>query len=233
MRNLVIIGDPHGYFERLRYIAMNFTNTDFICVGDVNVGYGDMCKSLNDRYEQFDGWNDELKDVGNVMYWVRGNHDNPHYWFEDRFNYSNIILVKDYEVLNLKKNVLCVGGAISIDRVFKKEGINYWKDENFFYDEELVKKIENIDIVVTHTAPDFAIPRESSSIVEINSISDDTLIEELKTERLEVSKMFLELTNKDSNKIKEWYYGHFHQSSIEYIDGVKFHLLDELEYVEV
>ena len=234
MRRLYIIGDPHGYFEKLRYIAMRSKNSDYVCVGDINVGYHKKYKHLNMLYDMLPEWNEELKEDNNVMYFVRGNHDNPFYWFENKFNFSNIILVEDYTVLNLKKNVLCVGGALSIDRILSTEGVNYWKEEEFIYDEEKTLSINNADVVVTHSAPEFAFPRGlKSDLIDQYSYEDVNLRDELSVERLNLSRLFQVLMYNDNNNISEYYYGHFHRSNVEYHENVKFQLLDELEVAEV
>ena len=63
--------------------------------------------------------------------YVRGNHDNPNLYVSDSpLNKSNITVIEDYTLVNtFDKNVLCIGGAISIDRSRRTEGKSYWKNE--------------------------------------------------------------------------------------------------------
>jgi hypothetical protein len=56
-----------------------------------------------------------------------------------------------------KETIQFIGGAISIDRTGRKEGVSYWSDESIIYKPEL---IQNVDILVTHTAPSFCHPQE-------------------------------------------------------------------------
>lgn len=52
---------------------------------------------------------------------------------------------------------LCIGGAISVDRILRKQGINYWEAENFQYKEQFLEgTIPNV--VITHPSPNFCFP---------------------------------------------------------------------------
>ena len=73
--------------------------------------------------------------------------------------YTNIKFIIDYTVLNLRGyNILCIGGAITVDRMMRKEGRDYFKNEELVYLPNKLKKFKNIDIVVTHTKPAFVPP---------------------------------------------------------------------------
>ena len=53
-------------------------------------------------------------------YVLRGNHDDPSYYNTDepKINLSNIKTISDYTIIQTPEhNILCVGGAISVDRV--------------------------------------------------------------------------------------------------------------------
>jgi hypothetical protein len=53
---------------------------------------------------------------------IRGNHDDPYYFNNKVFSYSNVELLEDYTILTVgNDNILCVGGAISIDRLYRLE----------------------------------------------------------------------------------------------------------------
>lgn len=103
---------------------------------------------------------------------VCGNHDDPLFFEEELIDYPYMKTLPDYTIVHTKgHNVLCVGGAVSIDRQFRLSQMDYnrilgknrlplyWGNESFRYDEESLRilDIENIEIdtVVTHSAPDF------------------------------------------------------------------------------
>ena len=122
------------------------------------------------------------------------------------------------------KKVLGVGGAISIDRVPRivenHNSIKYgsskrywWKDEIFKLDLEKVESIRDVEIVVTHSCPDFVAPVVLNNnwpyIVKQFLPDDPPLEEQLKKERAEISELCNIL--RKNNNIQYWFYGHFHK----------------------
>jgi DNA repair exonuclease SbcCD nuclease subunit len=177
-----------------------------------------------------------LKERDIVMYAIRGNHDNPKF-FKGDYIFDNLKLIPDYTVLEIESHkILCVGGAVSVDRKqrlsemqkadhygIKKE--LYWFDENFVFIEDKVKNLQNINIVVTHTAPEWCVPDNRNGFgpfVEIFAQHDNKILEDLTFERGEMTKMF-NLINQ-YNHIKYHFYGHFHKHDIT-INGYTNHIL--------
>lgn len=234
---IVFLGDIHGDFDKLiKYIKIyGLENCTIFQVGDFGIGFELYKKELS----RLKFLNNFLKAHDIILYAIRGNHDDPAYFkgTDSNLIFSNIVLVPDYTILNLEgKNILCIGGAISIDRKPKinykgrKEGSTYWSDEEFVFDEEKIRTFRNIDIVVTHTAPSFVEP-----IFKIGAEdwfnSDITLEEELDLERNNMSNMFFIL--KQNNKIQNHFYGHFHFSHNDVFDGIAHKLLDIFEFSEL
>ena len=156
--------------------------------------------------------------------------------------------IADYTVVSVAgHNILCVGGAISIDReprlremelnriLRKDKQPLYWKDEApvFLPDEikELTQSGIKIDTVVTHTAPDFCEKRSKNGLVEWMKL-DSHLLNDVLLERLIITSIYDELCNQ-TNSLNNWYYGHFHSSSVEVIKNVHFEMLDVLSLVFV
>ena len=142
--------------------------------------------------------------------------------------YSNLKLVPDYTVMDIyDKKYLFVGGAISIDRKLRLHDMQeaasygdkiekYWFDEVFVLDEEKLANITGIDVVISHTAPNYCYPADKlgfGKLVNGFAKNDEPLIEDLKKERDDITKMF-EILRKNGNNISEHYYGHFHFSNI-------------------
>jgi DNA repair exonuclease SbcCD nuclease subunit len=180
---------------------------------------------------------------------IRGNHDNPDY-FDGSINTSNISLLADYSFISVDgQGVLCIGGAISIDRKpnskktdeygnpwkGRKEGVNYWSNEGFDYRPELIEDLKkfgfNIDIVITHSAPDFCEPRTKSELSNW-ALEDPGLIEECAIERNNLSKLYDQL-KEGEHPPKFWCYGHFHFHMKERFEDTDFILLDVNEFHEV
>ena len=235
VRKLYAVGDIHGNFVSFEKSLGNSKNSDYILVGDVGLGF-----HSKEYYSKWlVGFNKRLIKSNNTIYLMRGNHDDPSFWTEKKIDLSNIRLVQDYETLKLKnKNILCVGGALSIDRKHRVEGMTYWKDEEFVYDEDLTMSFSNIDIVITHSSPDFCYPRGyDTPFLQSFYYYDTTLRSDLVVERIEMARMFQTLNRGDMfgkpNKIFAWYYGHYHISKTEYHKDIMFRLCNINEIVEI
>lgn len=148
-------------------------------------------------------------------------------------SFSNVHFVEDYTILNLEdKNILCIGGAVSVDRGIRTAGKSYWTDEVVVYNEEFLKNTQNINHVITHNAPTFANPTSKGTIVESYAIHDSTLIKDLNAERQLLTKIYHDLTF-NGNEIESWIYGHFHSSSRMEWGNTKFILLGISELYEI
>ena len=235
---LMYLGDIHGNFNIITQYVTRFDIRDayIIQVGDFGVGF----KTLVKEKRQLDDINTALIKRNVIVYAIRGNHDQPSYFENDPFGLSNIKLVKDYTVLNLVgKNILCIGGAISIDRTVRYTkrqlegdyttniGVDsWWKDEGFNYDDSKLVDLRDINIVVTHTTPDYCWPDNSNGfapIVNDFASMDKTLKTELLDERRRMTLAFQ--TIKMYNDIEYAYYGHFHANHVTEIYGTKHRVL--------
>ena len=235
---LMYLGDIHGNFNIISQYVTRFDIRDayIIQVGDFGVGF----KTLVKEKRQLDDINTALIKRNVIVYAIRGNHDQPSYFENDPFGLSNIKLVKDYTVLNLVgKNILCIGGAISIDRTVRYTkrqlegdyttniGVDsWWKDEGFNYDDSKLVDLRDINIVVTHTTPDYCWPDNSNGfapIVNDFASMDKTLKTELLDERRRMTLAFQ--TVKMYNDIEYAYHGHFHANHVTEIYGTKHRVL--------
>jgi UDP-2,3-diacylglucosamine pyrophosphatase LpxH len=229
MKDNIYLGDIHGNFNKLLgwvHHNKHRENCNIIQVGDFGIGF-----KPNFEHHELKNISKKLKNKNHTVLVIRGNHDNPEY-FDGNHDYDNIKFLPDYTTMNLNGyNHLFVGGAVSIDRKLRQEGISYWKDEIFIYDEEKLKNINEIDVLVTHTCMSFNKPTFFNNLVYSYAMKDDTLIEELDKERNFVDLMWKQL-NENGNKIKLHLYGHFHFDNTEYINDTKHILLDIGEFYE-
>jgi len=243
---LLYLGDLHGSFSVIhQYIDLyGVKDAHIIQVGDFGVGFS----TLEKEKRLLEMYHHKLV-KNNVFVWaIRGNHDYKPYFDNDPFEFSNIKLVPDYTVLNLcNKNILCIGGAVSVDRMWRmtknqKQGIHdgnelksWWSDEVFNLDIDKLSTYRDIDIVVTHTAPDYC-PIDNSfgfgPFVEgiIKETGDTELRTDLLVERNQLTHAFQIL--KENNEITHAYYGHFHKSETITIDGIQHRLLNVNELWE-
>lgn len=253
-KSVVISGDIHGDFNELVYkLCIQYQMTDTLLVVAGDCGFGFEKKAY---YEQILRRNAKrLNEANNWIVFVRGNHDNPAYFDGTTFKHKRMRCVPDYTVLQVcNHNILCVGGAISIDRKIRMEAWNkkkaqygfdsnlsdgiprayYWSDESLVYDEkkmDAIRSAYSIDIVITHTAPSCCELQTKSGLTRW-AVDDPALLMDVQTERFTMDQL-LQRLQADKHPITHWYYGHFHQSWHVVMDGILYRMLDIMEFCMV
>jgi len=82
-------------------------------------------------FKPINEWLKEMSNIGLISFlenkniecfFIRGNHDNPS-WFDDKtVTTKSLKAVSDYSILSApNRNILCVGGGISLDRTLRKK----------------------------------------------------------------------------------------------------------------
>ena len=256
--SIIVVGDVHGRFDILNKFILNneIINTTIIIAGDCGIGFNNI---INIEYE-IDFFLKDICEKNNVnILMIRGNHDNPYYFKYDLLDICDRIkLLPDYSIIN--NEILCIGGAVSIDRTHRIEeknqwtciidenvyslgknyvynipgfghieGDTYWKDEIVVYNEDILNNIKDINIqhVITHTCPNFCKPITTSPI-QYWLDRDQNLLEEINKERNILTKVYDKLIA-DNHPLKTWSYGHYHDSWKDYINGVKFTMIDKMD----
>lgn len=220
---MVIIGDLHGAIKSLAHKIDRggLTNQNLIQVGDFGLGF----YGISNDNANLAVLNSILQLHNSKLYVIRGNHDDPHYWSSDYTQeYSNIKLVRDYDILEIEdKQVLFAGGGISIDRSQRVQGSTYWKDEVITLPSR--SKVEEIkdrkpSIVITHTAPHFVYPTEFNNMVRefidfekaLGYLAKGKDLEgELVAERRALTEEVYDVLLPPPT---HWYYGHFHANRV-------------------
>ena len=214
---ILFLGDHHGEWSYLLDIIDNKKISDcyLISVGDSGIGFADKENQLKMvNYLDY-----EFKERNIIFMAARGNHDSPNYFQgANRVSLSNFELIEDYTIAEYNgKKIQFIGGAVSIDRTARKEGVSYWEDEVVKFDR---KKCQEVDILVTHTAPTWCFPQQFNEMVYGWAREDAYLLEDLTDERAvmdEICKLC---------KPKLHLYGHFHSSWTERVNGCVYKLLD-------
>ena len=203
---LYITGDTHGNFDRI----LKWTETakpnkdkDFLFI------LGDFGYIWNSKRTPFEKDNlDFISCLPFTTLFIDGNHEN-----HERLNsmrvvnfsggkahkvYDSIYHLMRGQVYEIAgKRIFTFGGASSIDKHLRTEGISWWKEEEFNYHEantayENLNKVGwEVDYVLTHSAP-FSI---RDKLFESNKPSS--------TERM-LEAMLRNI------KFKRWYFGHYH-----------------------
>jgi len=115
-------------------------------------------------------------------------------------------------------------GAVSVDRTGRRVGVSHWEDEGVVFNRDACQKV---DILVTHTAPSYCFPQQFNEIVYGWAREDAYLIEDLTEERAVMDEIF-KLCSPSLH-----FYGHFHSSWAEKINGCESRLLDINEIYEL
>lgn len=222
-KQIILVGDTHGEWQSLfKKIEDNkISDCIMIQVGDLGAGF-------NKGYERdFIKYNEFFKKKNIYFYALHGNHDNPAY-FDGSINFTHFKLLKDYTELKVNDELWqFVGGAISVDRKYRVEGRDYWRDEKFILNKG---KAVKCDVLVCHTAPTWIGPACKGGLVQPFLDKDFHLYDELIQERKNVQELF------DICRPKKAFFGHFHRSEYNEYHGdgytCKGRIIDILEFIE-
>lgn len=245
-KQIIVSGDIHGNFNGIVHklcIRYNLTDTLLIVAGDCGFGF-----DKPGYYEQiYNGLAGKLRKANNCVVFIRGNHDDPSYFSEEKIANKRWRCVPDYSIIQAcGHNILCVGGATSIDRLDRREEnarkrerghlqtAVWWPDEQPVYDEDAIAFIPvelPIDTVISHTSPSFC-ELNTHRGLECWAAEDSTLIKDVKHEREVMDHVFRTLRDFE-HPVNRWYYGHFHQSWSGMREGVQFAMLDIEEFKEI
>lgn len=236
-------GDIHGDFTlTTRKIAQyEITNALIITCGDCGFGFEKINYYKNQVFPKITRI---LKRNNCKLVYIAGNHDNPDLFDGKLLRTKYIIAVPSYTIIHVcNKNILCVSGGISIDREYRKMQdlqklktyckyhncsletaktlipLTYWENEQVKYKEKIDK---HVDIICSHSSPDFCYPSNKGEIVLMFAKYDDKLLDDIAKERAILTKVYHDY--KDT--VTHWYYGHYHQSNYQQIDNCAFKLLD-------
>lgn len=194
MTNVIrFIGDVHAKFDK--YVELTGVPHPTIQVGDFGIGF------KPNPLEQIDPLKDRF---------IRGNHD----WPAECKRQPNYIGDGTFE-----DGIFFIGGAYSIDRAWRTEGLDWWPDEELSY-QELDAQIDRFvelkpNIVVSHDVPAPAFHYVLGHHGEMSRTANA------------LTAMF------HFHKPKLWIFGHHHKHFEGTYDGCKFICLPELAYLDV
>jgi len=221
---LIFLGDHHGNWNELFYLIKikKLNECNIISVGDLGIGF---LRKGDSQHKICENLSREFKNKNINFYGIRGNHDYPFYFQGlDRVSLSNFELIEDYTIAEYNgKKIQFIGGAVSIDRTARKEGVSYWEDEAVNFEKD---KCQEVDILVTHTAPSWCFPSKFNQMVYGWALEDAYLLKDLTDERAVMDEIF------KLCKPNFHVYGHFHDSLMEIINGCKHNLLNINELYE-
>lgn len=212
MRNIQLVGDIHGNFDKLRKLVYSFKGTT-IQLGDLGIGF--IEERVNPTWSLEVGQPYMIRSLTDIrfnreqMVFLRGNHDHPEKCREHP-NYLG-----EY---GMYKDVFYISGAWSIDRDCRTEGVDWWPDEELTIKQgyealEMYKKAKP-NIVISHDCPSLILNRLHAHVIET------------RTGQL-LSAMLVE------HHPKHWYFAHHHMHFEETIMGVHFKCLNCNEAIKI
>lgn len=244
-KSVYVVGDIHGEWALLKYKIKECGITDAIIIiaGDCGIGF-EKPQYYKDIYNSM---RVQLKKANVILLCVRGNHDDPSYYDGNAINEPYFKAIPDYSIITVgdnEYNILCVGGATSIDRMYRisydaarleyslSKTKSYWENESPVYSQETLDEMFSdgvrINAVVTHSSPKFA-PLLNKENIENWLIDDPTLEIDINNEREIITKIYNHLVIKDKHNISSWMYGHFHcHEAFTSNEGVNFMMLDRV-----
>jgi UDP-2,3-diacylglucosamine pyrophosphatase LpxH len=225
-----IVGDIHGRWHLIQeYIQEHqLRNAALLQVGDFGVGFRPAAIEL----ELLVGLNHLLGSRDIHLLCIRGNHDDPSWFYQQGSRFSHIRFLADYTLIHVnEQRILVAGGAISINRKQRQEGVDFWAEARFRRLPEHLDEVSGVTVVLTHSAPGFAFPPGYGPRVVPLLDEDPQLAADLLQEREEVSQLYRQLAKR--NTIRQWFYGHFHQHAVATYKQTEFVLLDIGQFYRV
>lgn len=245
-KQVLVCGDIHGDFRFVVYkLCVQYACKDTLLIVAGDCGFGFEKPGFYDTvYNQVAG---RLGKANNWVVFIRGNHDDPSYFAKEKVSYKRWRCIPDYSIVQAcGHNILCVGGATSIDRHERKEEnarlqgrghlqtAVWWPDEAPVFAPELIESIPadiRIDTVATHTAPSFC-ELQSKQGLKSWAVMDPSLVWDTDRERKTLDEIF-QCLRQYGHPVSRWYYGHFHQSWSGQREGVLFSMLNIEELKEI
>jgi UDP-2,3-diacylglucosamine pyrophosphatase LpxH len=232
---IVAIGDVHGKFDQLitkmEVVLEGNTGVNFVQLGDFGLGFEQPVQDWN----KLNPINEHLRKKGSTLYVIRGNHDNPAFWdWSCGFHFSNIKFVPDDSILTIEDKVCYfAGGAVSIDRSRRRQGIDYWCGEEYRQDPVLYLGNNKVDILFTHDVyhPCSPYSIQKSEAVKYFVPMDEHLVKDLERSQSVIQKLYDDIMKTNPNFV--WYHGHYHESHVTNNNEQITHSLSELEFKEV
>ena len=208
MPHFRLVGDVHGNIRT--YVKLVQGCEHSLQLGDMGFSYRQIERDLCPVRHRILG----------------GNHDN-YVSVDGRFVEQPPHFLGDFGTHSVPEvgDIFFLRGGHSIDRDYRTEHVDWWRDEELSYDrmDEAVAEYIRLrpDFVVSHECPESVIP-----LVSTLAVWDGRPIRPSRTS-MALENMLV------SHRPKLWFFGHHHKSWERKIDGTTFRCLNELETYDV
>lgn len=207
---IYLTGDTHIPLDIEKLSVKNFPEQKNMTRNDYVIVLGDF-GLLWQRNKTYLYWLDILSKKNFTLLWLDGNHENFD-WLEElpveEWNGGQVHTLADNIIHLMRGNVFQIkdrsffvlGGAPSIDKERRIEGISWWPREEISRQEaeQALTKLEEIDYtvdyVLTHTCPKILIQEMFGLHSVVNSYTESFLDE--------IAPRI---------KCKKWFFGHWHE----------------------
>lgn len=201
MTKLLLAGDIHGnlhWHKRIIDYAVRLKVRHIMQLGDYGVWHG----SGGERYLK--GASDYAVENDVIVFFLPGNHENyvmlEEYatWEKNEDGHveilPNIFYVGKVNAWNWHgKRFAAIGGAVSIDKEWRTEGVSWWPQEQLTLEErQLAHSLDPVDYLLSHDCPT-TIPMPNL----INNIDSHK-------HRQAMNRIA------DALRPKQWFHGHMH-----------------------
>ena len=197
-----ITGDTHGDIDYKKLLTLkekNLSYSDYLIIcGDAGI-----CWSPQTFQYHLDLYND----IGCTIIFVDGNHENftmldqcPLVEYQGALMHQidkHIFHVLRGEIMTIdNKSFLCVGGAVSIDKMYRTPYVSWWPEEEITHHDvdnalcNLGKVNNKVDYVITHCC-------DTHTVVKAFGFRRDRCTDQLAF----VDKVAI---------YKHWFFGHYH-----------------------
>jgi DNA repair exonuclease SbcCD nuclease subunit len=230
MGRIFVRGDIHGDIMPVIEFIHKFDlgeGDSILILGDCGIAWRNGKKDLEKNIELF-----ENECNGASLMFIAGNHENYDILNEYKatsrdengmVHLSNhIIYLPNGEYMLNNRKVLVCGGADSIDRAFRVEGLSWWADERV--DKDFIMSIPaetHYDYVFTHCCPYSVFKDNSVYLIQIPGL-DQSKIGHISEEYLDILKSRITFDH--------WWFAHYHVNR-SLSDGFRC-LLDEVIEME-
>lgn len=203
-----ITGDKHQQYNGLFTFArkMELNENDYVIVlGDMGLFWRHDKKDADSFIKYFE------ENYKFHLYFLDGNHENFKLlnMLDEDENHMGYV---SPHIRHLKrgcrynidgKDILTIGGADSVDKFRRVEGLSWWKDETIT-DEDIERIDEShYDYVLSHTCPLSVFEANKTQLCTLGNIVDDNNPEfKISNNKLEQVKNFITFNH--------WYFGHYH-----------------------
>ncbi len=206
-----ITGDCHGDLYKIIDFIQKYNlgqESNIIVLGDIGIFW---------RKDQKDSqyWINEYEQYCNGvhLYWLDGNHENfdiikswtinknSEYNNSEHIHYCPRGLITNIELAegNIKK-ILFMGGADSVDKMWRVEHISWWKDESVT-DEDIKNINGTYDYVFSHCCPRSVFEDNKVFLCTISNINENNVIHRSEDKLEELKNNIL---------YENWFFAHYH-----------------------